>query len=163
MAETPDKSRPVRRKDPEGRVQAGPSWETVVERQIRQAMDEGKFDDLPYRGEPLPNTDNPYAGEQALAFSILKNYGAAPPWIESDEEVRELMAKRDVILARGASGRAPSEIAKRRDCADLETLVIRINAAIARVNAEAPSYRLHRLPLNVATELERYEEACQRP
>ena len=98
----------------------------------------------------------------ALAFSILRNNGAAPPWIESDKEVRELLAKRDAILARAASGRAPSEIARPRDRAQIESLVTRINAAIFRVNAEAPTTVVHRRPLILADELARYEEACRR-
>lgn len=163
MPDASNSKRPVQRRDAEGRLHVGPNWETLIERQIREGMEEGKFDDLPLHGKPLPNTDNPYAGERALAFTILKNYGAAPPWIESDKEVRELMAQRDAILARAATGRAPSEIARRRDRANLEALVGRINAAIARVNAEAPTYSVHRRPLLVADELQRYEEACLRP
>src|SRR5437763_13153521 len=90
---------PVHRRDAEGRLQVGPSWETLIDRQIREAMEEGKFDDLPYRGERLPNRDNPYADEWALAFHVLKNAGVAPPWIKSDKEVRELLSRRDEILA----------------------------------------------------------------
>src|SRR4051794_38175929 len=100
MTETSDRKRPARRVDADGHVHVGPNWETLIERQIREAMEQGKFDDLPHKGEPLPNTDNPYAGERALAFSILKNYGVAPPWIEADKEVRELIAQRDALVAR---------------------------------------------------------------
>jgi hypothetical protein len=140
----------------------GPNWETLIERQIREAMAEGKFDNLPHRGQPLPTTDNPYAGEQALAFSILRNYGAAPPWIEADKEVRELLTQRDAIFDRvRRGGRPPTTIAQRRDRAALHDLVGRINAAIARVNAEAPTYRVHRRPLVLADELAHYDEACR--
>lgn len=34
--------------------------ETVAENRIRQAMDEGKFDDLPGLGKPIPAIDEPY-------------------------------------------------------------------------------------------------------
>jgi hypothetical protein len=163
MPELPDKKQPVKRVDSDGRLQVGPNWETLIERQIRQAMAEGKFDELPHHGEPLPKTDYPYAGDQALAFSILKNNGAAPPWIESDKEARRLMAERDAIVARAAEGSAPSSIARGRDRRALETLVAQINGAIRRLNAEAPSYRVHRQLLNVADELARYDEACRRP
>jgi hypothetical protein len=40
--------------------------------------------------------------------------------------------------------------------------VTRINLAIARVNAEAPTDRQHRRPLEAAAELARYDEACRR-
>jgi hypothetical protein len=162
MPDAPDNKRLVHRRGPDGRMEVGPDWETLIERQIREAMQEGKFDNLPHQGEPLPNDENPYAGDWGLAFHVLKNAGAAPPWIEADKEVRELAAKRDAILARAAAGPAPSPIARRRDRAALEDLVTRLNAAIARLNAEAPTDRQHRRPLAVAEELARYDEACRR-
>jgi DnaJ homologue, subfamily C, member 28, conserved domain len=162
MPDAPDNKRLVHRRDAEGRMQVGPDWETLIERQIREAMEEGRFDNLPHQGEPLPNDDNPYAGDRALAFHLLKNAGVAPPWIEADKEVRELLGRRDAILARAAAGPAPSAFARRRDRAALEELVARINAAIARVNAESPTDRQHRRPLALADELVRYDEACRR-
>jgi DnaJ family protein C protein 28 len=162
MPEAPDSKPLVHRRDAEGRLQVGPDWESLIDRQIREAMEEGQFDNLPHQGKPLPNDDNPYAGDRALAFHVLRNAGVAPPWIESDKEVRELLARRDAILARAASEPAPSASARRRDRAALEELVTRINAAIARVNAEAPTDRQHRRPLTLADELARYDEACRR-
>jgi len=138
---------------------AGTPRETLIERQIRDAMADGAFDNLPYQGEPLPNDENPYAAEWGLAFHVLKNGGFAPPWIEADKEVRELLARRDAILARAAAS-VPSTLARRRAHIELDSLVQQINAAIARVNAEAPSARQHRRPLNLADELHRYDEAC---
>jgi hypothetical protein len=143
-------------------MEVGPDWETLIDRQIREAVEEGKFDRLPHRGEPLPNDDNPYAGEWALAFHVLRNEGVAPPWIEADKEVRELLGRRDAILAHAAAGPVPSALARRRDQAALEDLVARINAAIARVNADAPTEAQCRSPLALADELARYDEACRR-
>jgi hypothetical protein len=34
--------------------------ETVAENRIRQAIEEGKFDDLPGLGKPIPDIDEPY-------------------------------------------------------------------------------------------------------
>ena len=135
----------------------GASRETLIERQIRQAMEEGKFDNLPHQGKPLPNDENPYAGEWGLAFRVLRNAGFAPPWIEADKEVRALLARRDAILARAAAGPAMSESARRRDRLALERLVGEINASIERVNAEAPTPSQHRRPLALADELARYD------
>ena len=143
-------------------MEVGPDWETLIERQIREAAAEGQFENLPHQGEPLPNDDNPLAGEWGLAFHLLKNAGAAPPWIEADKDVRELLARRDAIVVRAASGPAPSAAARRRDREALEDLVVRINASVARLNAEAPTDRQHRRPLVVADELARYDEACRR-
>ena len=162
MPQTPDDKSIVRRRDAEGRWQAGTSWETLIDRQIREAAQEGQFDNLPHQGERLPIEENPYAAEWGLAFHVLKNAGFAPPWIEADKEVRGLLERRDVILARATGGSAPSESGRRRDRAALETLVGQINALIARLNAEAPTTRQHRRPLLLADELARYDDACKR-
>ena len=162
MPEPPNDQPPVRRRDADGRWQVGSSWETLIDRQIREAAEAGEFDNLPFQGEPLPNDENPYAAEWGLAFKVLKNAGFAPPWIEADKEVRELLDRRDAILARAADGRAMTDIARRRDRAALERLVAEINRAITRVNAEAPSARQHRRPLVLDDELARLDEACRR-
>ena len=157
-----DSSRkPPSRIDEHGRHEVAPTWESLVERQIREAMDEGKFDNLPHQGEPLPKEDDAYAGDWALAYHVLKNAGVAPPWIEADKDVRALLDRREAIFARAASA-SPSPSGRRRDRAALEDLVVTVNAAIARVNAEAPTDRQHRRPLVVADELARYDETCRR-
>jgi hypothetical protein len=162
MPDMPDPKPLVHRRGPDGRMEVGPDWETLIERKIREAMEDGQFDNLPYQGEALPDDDNPYAGDKAIAFHLLKGQGYAPPWIEADKEVRGLLERRDAILARASSGPGPSTAALSRDREELEDLVTRVNTAIARVNAEAPSDRQHRRPLDAAEELTRYDDACRR-
>ncbi len=36
------------------------SWESWIDRQIREATERGDFDDLPGTGEPIPDLDQPY-------------------------------------------------------------------------------------------------------
>ena len=52
------------------------------------------------RASRCPSRTRRYAGEWALAFRMLRNAGVAPPWIEADKEVRELLARRDALVAR---------------------------------------------------------------
>jgi hypothetical protein len=131
--------------------------ETLIERKIREAMEEGAFDGLPHHGARLPIQDDSAAGDWALAYRMLRNAGAAPPWIESDKAVRALLDERDRLVARaahrGARGRAQAR-------AELARIVEAANRAIERVNAEAPTNRQHRRPLDLASELERLEEAA---
>ena len=131
---------------PDGTRKVGPTWESLVERQIREAMEEGAFDALPHQGSRLPIEDDSAAGEWALAYRMLRDAGAAPPWIEADKEVRTRMAELDVAVARAsaATGMARS---RRRD--DVVRLVGAINGAIERLNAEAPTDRQHRRPLDI--------------
>jgi hypothetical protein len=140
--------------DEQGKRELAGPWETLIDRQIREAMEDGRFDDLPFKGEPLPREDDAYAGEWAMAFHMLRNAGVAPPWIEADKDVRTLLERRDTILARAATA---SPLARSRYRRDLEQVVVGINAAIARLNAEAPTDRQHRRPLRLADELARFD------
>jgi hypothetical protein len=132
--------------------------ETLIERKIREAMEEGAFDDLPHQGARLPLQDDSAAGDWALAFRMLRNAGAAPPWIESDKAVRALLDERDRLLDR-ASRRGPDGLAGARR--ELGRIVDDVNRAIERVNAEAPTDRQHRRPLDLAVELERLDRAAR--
>jgi hypothetical protein len=105
--------RPASRLDAEGRRQVAPTWESLIDRQIREAMEDGRFDDLPYQGQRLALEDDTLAGEWAMAHRMLKNAGVAPPWIEADKEVRGLLDRRDAIVARGA-GASPAGRARLR-------------------------------------------------
>jgi hypothetical protein len=148
--------KPPNRIDAEGHRHVAPTWESLVDRQIREAIEAGEFDGLPYQGERLPLEDESAAGDRAMAFHVLRNAGVAPPWIEADKEVRALLGRRDAILARAASP-AASAFARSRDRADLARLVADVNAAIARLNAEAPTFRQHRRPLELGEELGRFD------
>jgi hypothetical protein len=144
------------RRDADGRPQTAHSWESLVERQIRGAMDEGAFDDLPYRGERLPLEDDSAAGEWAMAHRMLRNAGMVPPWIESDKEARKHLAALEALIERAPS---ISVASPRRARKELDRLVAEANRAIARVNSEAPTLAQHRRPLDPATETERLERA----
>ena len=67
----------------------------IAERKIREAIDEGAFDHLDGKGEPLNLEENPYEDPaQRMAHRLLRNNGFAPAWIleaqEIDTETRRL-------------------------------------------------------------------------
>jgi hypothetical protein len=150
---------PERREAVDGPFRTRHQWDSHIEKQIQNAMAEGAFDNLPHQGKPLPNDENPHAGEWSMAYGVLKNAGIAPPWIETDKEVRRLLERRDVLLARAGGGL--SDMAWRRDRPVFEQVVRDVNTAIVRLNSEAPTYRQHRQPLVLADELARYDEAAR--
>jgi Domain of unknown function (DUF1992) len=129
--------------------------ETLVERQIREAMEDGRFDDLPHQGERLPLVDDRAAGEWSPAFRMMRNAGVAPAWIEADKEVRALRARRDAVFARAP--RAASDLARRRDRAELEAIVREHDVAVARLNALAPTVAQHRRSLTLDEDLAQLE------
>jgi len=146
--ELPDPSRPPRES----------VREPLIERKIREAMEDGAFADLPHQGARLPLDDDSAAGEWALAHRMLRNAGAAPPWIESDKVARALLEERDRLLER-APRLTPIGLARARD--EMTRIVDGANRAIARVNAEAPTMGQHRRLLDLAVELERLERAAR--
>jgi hypothetical protein len=145
-----------RYRDADGKWQVGATHESLVERVIREARERGEFDDLPLHGKPIPLEDNPYAGDMALAYTMLKNAAVAPPWIEADKDVRRLLDERDGLLERASRASSLGRSTYRRD---LQRIVAAYNAAVDRVNAAAPTTRQHRRPMVVAEELAALERA----
>jgi hypothetical protein len=88
---------------------------------------------------------------------VLRNAGVAPPWIEADKDVRRLLADRDAMLERAAQ--AWSAMTRARYRRELTRIVTAHAAAVARLNAEAPTTRLHRRPMVLHDELEALERA----
>jgi len=127
-----------------------PRRETLIDRQIREARESGAFDDLPFRGERIPLEDDSLAGDWALAHHVLKNANMVPPWIATDREVRELLARLDAVLERAPRS---SALGRERDRAEVRRTVEAANRAIAILNSEAPTDRQHRRPLDLEREL----------
>ena len=143
---------------PDGTRQVGATWESLVERQIREAMEEGAFDGLPHQGRPLPLEDDSASGEWAMAYRMLRDSGVAPPWIEADKEVRARLGDLDALVAR-ARRAAPASRTRLRN--EATKLVDAANRAIGHLNAEAPTDRQHRRPLDVDAVLRRVDEAME--
>ncbi len=135
-----------------------PVFRCFTERIIREAMERGEFDDLPAKGRPFVVEENPYAGEMALAFHILRNAGVAPPWIETDKEVRRLREAYDRILKRAWLAPLPIRATLRRE---IEAAVADHDATVRRLNSEAPSVRNHRRPIGREAALAALEAAIR--
>jgi Domain of unknown function (DUF1992) len=141
---------------PDGTNEVGTTWESLVERQIREAMEDGRFDELPHQGTALPLPDDVAAGEWAMAHRLLRDAGMAPPWIEADKAVREGLARVETLVAQASrTGPAARERLRRRLAAE----VAETNRAIERVNAEAPTTRQHRRRVDPDEAIARLEDA----
>ena len=133
--------RPLVRRDPDGVECTAPSWESLTERLIREAQEEGRFDGLPGQGKPLHVDDDAYARDMALANHVLRNAGVAPPWIEADKEVRSARARIDALLAR--AGRSTPVHAERWE-RELAALADAHDDAVRRLEGIAPTPRQQR-------------------
>ena len=73
-------------------------WESLIDQKIREAMEQGEFDDLSGKGEPIDLSENPYEDpDWRTAHRLLRNAGFAPAWIE---ESKDIDAEFEVALAR---------------------------------------------------------------
>ena len=146
-----------------------------IEALIRQAQEEGKFDDLPGKGQPLDLGDNPHEDPaQWAANNLLKKNGFAPEWIEMGREMRETLGTARAALVRSREWRN-EELAALGERSDLRAqrerdqiaaewgnarrrfreAIEKLNKQIALFNLKVPVARLQLLKLDPAREFER--------
>lgn len=151
-------------------------WATVVEQQIEEAQARGDFDNLRGAGQPLRLDKNPFAGDKALAYSLLKNNDLAPPEIERSKEIDAELARADTLLAvlrrqrdnlrskrSGAFAserRAYNVLRDKTEVRYIEALR-RINSTILSLNITAPA-ALHRRLIDIDARLRSFAEEFPR-
>jgi len=126
----------------------GVSWETWIDRQIREGIERGDFDGLAGHGKPLADVDRPH-DELWWVRNKLQREGVSylPP---------TLALRKDVEDARDAITTADSED-------EVRALVADINERIRAVNRQATSGPPSNLmPLDVERSVEAWRSA-QRP
>lgn len=66
-------------------------FEQIVERKIKEAQQEGAFDNLPGSGAPVKLQDDSNVPEDLrLAYKILKNADCLPPELHLKKEIRQM-------------------------------------------------------------------------
>ena len=95
-------------------------WETWIERQIRESMARGEFDNLPGAGEPIPDLDRPYDELWWLRKKLRnENLSIDPPGLVLRKEVED----------------ARERISAARHEGEVRRLVAAINQRIVYVNS----------------------------
>ncbi len=114
----------------------GTSWESWIEAQIRVAMEEGAFDNLPGAGKPLPNLGQEYDPLWWVKqLAQREQISMLPPSLELLRKVEKELAT----------------IEKLHDEATVRRRVAALNVEIAKVNAtvvEGPPTRLGTLDVD---------------
>ncbi len=68
------------------------NFEIIAERRIRQAMEEGAFENLEGKGRPLIfEDDSMIPPDLRMAYKILKNAGFVPPAVQNDKEIKQAL------------------------------------------------------------------------
>lgn len=134
-----------------------------IDEQIRRAMEEGQFEDLPGKGRPLNLDEDPFEDpDWRLAHHMLRNAGYSLPWIEKRHEIEEGLADARLTLAQAwercqNSGSDPVLARARWDKAQAEfrSAAEELNKRIFSYNLEAPSMQLQLMPIDAEREIER--------
>ncbi|MGW7368406.1 DnaJ family domain-containing protein [Streptomyces sp. NPDC054841] len=99
----------------------GVSFESWVDKQIREATERGDFKDLPGFGKPLPESDDTYDELWWIKGKMHREgISVLPPTLQLRKEAEDALEK---------AGRAPSESAVRRIVAEINE---KIAAAVRR-------------------------------
>jgi len=154
------------------------SWiEIIADRKIRDAQEEGAFDNLPGKGKPLNLDFDPRVPPELRAtYRLMKEAQILPDWIQLDKEIRvreerwgELLENyrrtRQAELARAAAcpTREQREAERRVDIArdrflrsTFDTLR-ELNRMIDRLNLIVPAISRQRLRLDLRARLRELE------
>lgn len=135
-----------------------------VEEQIRRAIEEGRFDDLPGKGKPLQLDQDPHEDpDWRLAYHMLRSSGYSLPWIEKRREIEADLEDARQGLQRSwtwrmrASGESQVqpfvEVEWEAAVEKFRQQVALINKRIISYNLEVPSERFQLRPLNFEREL----------
>lgn len=100
----------------------GVSWETWIDRQIREGMDRGDFDELPGHGQPLKDLDRPRDDLW---------------WVKDKLRREDVQVLPPTLLLRKEVEDARTHIAAATTEADVRQIVATINTRIAEVNSRA--------------------------
>lgn len=133
-----------------------------LEEIIRQAMQEGKFDNLPGKGKPLHLEDNPHQDpEWRVAHHMLKSGGYSLPWIDLLSEINDNLQNARQILARDWKWRTNDNNALNnnpdwQDALNLfEQRIQEINQQIRTYNLAVPNTRFQITLINTQKEIDR--------
>jgi DnaJ family protein C protein 28 len=137
-----------------------------IDEQIRRAMEEGAFSDLPGKGKPLNLDNNPLADpEWRLAHHVLRGSGYTLPWIAARQEIEASLEKARADFRRAwewrqealSRGEPPQQVASEWGRAEeaFRQEVAEINKRIFDYNLQAPSEKVQLLKINVEREIER--------
>lgn len=124
--------------------------ESLTERKIREAIENGEFDDLPGKGEPIDLRENPFEDpDLRIVYRLLRNAGFAPAWIEERKDIDAELAAAQRVLSLawelfGKGGKAVSETEWERSMKEFREKAFELNQRVRIYNLKAPAAVFHR-------------------
>src|SRR5882672_3067736 len=143
--------------------------ESLAEKMLREAIENGEFDDLPGKGEPIDLKENPFEDpDLRVVHRMLRNAGFAPSWIEERKDIdaefetaRNQLARaltirqnaRETEHERGAQARWEKAVTSFR------TQAAEFKRRIAAWNLKIPAAGFQRRLIDIEEEVSRSERA----
>ena len=137
-----------------------------IEELLLNALEEGKFDNLPGKGKPLHlEESNPHALDWELAYHVIKESGYTLPWIETLHEIekdlnvanKEMMGAwkwRVIYLSMEVpEEKIPAEW--ERALKTFKNKIDKLNQRIRDYNLQVPNARFQQPILNFEQEVEK--------
>ena len=142
-------------------------WESLIDQKIREAMEQGEFDDLPGKGKPVDTSVNPFEDpELRLAHRMLRNAGFAPSWIEERKDIdaelenaRHQLSRAWTVL-QNALGTGNERSARQRwekALTSFRAQARELNQRIVKWNLKVPAAGFQRSLIDIEKELSRVE------
>jgi len=120
-------------------------FESLTEKRLREAIENGEFDDLPGKGEPIDLQENPFEDpELRTVHRLLRNAGFAPAWIEERKDIDAELVAAQTKLSRawalfGDQGTRPSTAEWERSVKEFREQVLELQRRIRIYNLKAPA------------------------
>ena len=124
--------------------------ESLAEKRLREAIENGEFDDLPGKGEPIDLKENPFEDpDLRVVHRLLRNAGFAPAWIEERKDIDAGFEGARTTLERawalfGKGGKSPSDSEWERSVREFREKVTELNQRTRVYNLKAPAAVFHR-------------------
>jgi hypothetical protein len=137
-------------------------WKSITDEIIREAMEDGKFSNLPGEGKPLNLDDDTNTPEHLrLTHKLMRDNDIAPDWIidgQDLEAMREMLLK--TLRRAGKTYRYnPNSNRTETDWYRAQRLFVetalRYNRKVLTYNLKVPPGIAHRAPLNTEREIQR--------
>ena len=123
--------------------------ESLIDQKIREAMEQGEFDNLSGKGAPIDLSENPFEDpDWRTAHRLLRNAGFAPSWIEESKDIdaeravaRTNLARVWMILqnARGNEFEKSAEARWEKSLKAFRAQAAQLNRRIAAWNLKVPA------------------------
>ncbi len=147
---------------------------SLIEDKIQKGMQEGAFDNLPGKGEPLKlDDDNPFEDPSLrMGYRLLRNNGFTLPWIQEQKEIALAAERLGLELARSwmraerervtGGDRWQAQARWLKAASAFRHQVAELNERINNYNLQVPADRFRRQPLDAEREITRIAQPLTR-